>query len=341
MSIYLAKGQRSNNVVGLQNALNKALRLAKPLVLDGIFGPLTDAAVRQFQKRERLTCDGIAGPKTLGALFQGVNVKTRIAVRATGKGPAVRGSPTPAGTPATAPAPDPAVPKPSLSFGTIGLFHRELRLRNWLLEDFPKSKLLAPPPFLFGSSLSLDALRLRGIPIDRLSLTPGEKSVTKRATATSGFGCELELKGTTSDLKEFEYELEFSCLQPKFEGFFKPGVALKPSPDGGWSAELNLDVKPFELLEKDWKRFSLELNPLVSGSVTVPFIRGVDPNSVEIFGGLEGELKFRPILKAPDFELFFGGKAGAIGSFNFRDGKFEGATLAPGLEASGGARFSF
>lgn len=337
MSIYLAKGQRSNNVVGLQNALNAAFRPPKPLALDGIFGPLTDAAVRKFQKRERLACDGIAGPKTLGALFQGVGVKTRITIAATGKGPAVGRDPSPADTPPR----DAGAPKPSLSFGTVGLFHRELQLRSWLLEDFPKSKLASPPAFPFGSSLGLDALRLRGIPIDRLSLTPGEKSVTKRASATSGFGCELEVKGTTSDLKEFEYELEFSCLQPKFEGFFKPGVALKPSPDGAWSAELNLDVKPFELLEKDWKRFSLELNPLISGSVTVPFLRGADPNSVEIFGGLEGELKFRPTLRAPDFELFLGGKAGALGSFNFRDGKFEGATLAPGLEATGGARFSF
>ena len=56
MSLYLAKGQRSNDVVGLQNALNAALRTTKPLVLDGIFGPLTDGAVRQFQKRERLSC---------------------------------------------------------------------------------------------------------------------------------------------------------------------------------------------------------------------------------------------------------------------------------------------
>lgn len=137
MSIYLAKGQRSNNVVGLQNALNAARRLPKPLVLDGIFGPLTDAAVRQFQKRERLACDGIAGPKTLGALFQGVGVKTRITIAATGKGPAVGRDPNPPR--------DAGAPKPSLSFGTVGLFHRELKLRSWLLEDFPKSKLASPP----------------------------------------------------------------------------------------------------------------------------------------------------------------------------------------------------
>ncbi len=337
MSLFLAKGQRSNEVAALQNSLNKALSLPKALVLDGIFGPLTDAAVRQFQKGQNLTCDGIAGPKTLGALFRGIRVRTRITVAATGKGPTVEQFPTSA----VAPSPDPDAPKSSLSFGTIGLFHRELRLRSWLFEDFPKSKLV--PPLLSPVALSLDlnALRLRGIPIDRLSLLPKQKSIAQRGSAKDGFGCELELKGTTSDFKELEYEFEFSCVQPKFEGFFKPGVSLKSSPEGVWTAELNVDTKPFELLDRDWKRFSLGLNPLVSGTVTVPFLRGVDPNKVELFGGLEGELAFRPTLRARDFELFIGGKAGATGTLNFKNGRFEGATLAPGLEGTFGARFGF
>src|SRR5262249_54015786 len=69
MSLWLAKDQRSNEVVALQNALNLRLRPAKPLVLDGIFGPVTEGAVRDFQKCQKLKADGIAGPQTLGELF--------------------------------------------------------------------------------------------------------------------------------------------------------------------------------------------------------------------------------------------------------------------------------
>ena len=40
------------------------------IMVDGIFGPATDYAVRQFQKRERLDVDGIVGEKTFGRLIQ-------------------------------------------------------------------------------------------------------------------------------------------------------------------------------------------------------------------------------------------------------------------------------
>jgi peptidoglycan hydrolase-like protein with peptidoglycan-binding domain len=39
-----------------------------PVMVDGIFGPKTDAAVRAFQQSRQLTVDGIVGPKTWSAL---------------------------------------------------------------------------------------------------------------------------------------------------------------------------------------------------------------------------------------------------------------------------------
>lgn len=42
-----------------------------PGPLDGIFGPLTERALRQFQKTRRLKDDGIAGPDTWRALTRG------------------------------------------------------------------------------------------------------------------------------------------------------------------------------------------------------------------------------------------------------------------------------
>ena len=54
-------GSRGPEVKNLQLILN---RKGYPIVDDGDFGPLTDAAVRDFQNKNGLTVDGIVGPKT-------------------------------------------------------------------------------------------------------------------------------------------------------------------------------------------------------------------------------------------------------------------------------------
>ena len=60
---YLRRGSTGPYVKLLQAALNRAGYLPK-LEVDGIFGPLTLAAVRWFQAKERIEVDGIVGPIT-------------------------------------------------------------------------------------------------------------------------------------------------------------------------------------------------------------------------------------------------------------------------------------
>jgi hypothetical protein len=56
----LRAGASGPGVADLQRALGVAA--------DGVYGPLTRAAVRDFQSRRGLTVDGIAGPATFAAL---------------------------------------------------------------------------------------------------------------------------------------------------------------------------------------------------------------------------------------------------------------------------------
>lgn len=65
----LARGDSGPQVKRLQGLLRA--RGLDPGPVDGIFGPLTEAAVRRFQRSRRLQVDGIAGPQTWQALKSG------------------------------------------------------------------------------------------------------------------------------------------------------------------------------------------------------------------------------------------------------------------------------
>lgn len=65
----IKKGSRGDTVALLQRKLN--------LIPDGIFGPITDEAVRDFQKSHGIAVDGIVGPKTWAALGVGSLPNTR------------------------------------------------------------------------------------------------------------------------------------------------------------------------------------------------------------------------------------------------------------------------
>lgn len=62
----LKNGCKGTAVKWLQYELDKA---GYPCAIDGIFGPATESAVRQFQNEYKLVSDGIVGVKTIGALL--------------------------------------------------------------------------------------------------------------------------------------------------------------------------------------------------------------------------------------------------------------------------------
>jgi hypothetical protein len=70
MSRLLSRGSQGPDVRAVQDVLNHHVRRLEPLAVDGIFGPLTEARVREFQRSNGLRVDGIVGPETRGALFE-------------------------------------------------------------------------------------------------------------------------------------------------------------------------------------------------------------------------------------------------------------------------------
>ena len=66
----LRLGSSGNSVKKLQKDLNKALKPSPKLKADGQFGPATDKAVRNFQRKNKLKVDGIVGPKTSAMIEQ-------------------------------------------------------------------------------------------------------------------------------------------------------------------------------------------------------------------------------------------------------------------------------
>jgi peptidoglycan hydrolase-like protein with peptidoglycan-binding domain len=56
-----------HGVVGIQMLLNNTL--SKNMNCDGVFGPVTDAAVREFQKSAKLFEDGVVGIRTVRSLM--------------------------------------------------------------------------------------------------------------------------------------------------------------------------------------------------------------------------------------------------------------------------------
>jgi len=74
----IAYGSTGSLVAALQSELNadyakkvfrnKSYNFHLPLAVDGIFGPKTENAVKDFQTAKKIEVDGIVGPQTWHAL---------------------------------------------------------------------------------------------------------------------------------------------------------------------------------------------------------------------------------------------------------------------------------
>lgn len=63
-SNVLKLGSSGPEVTRLQSFLNRVYPAYSKLVVDGDFGPATEAVVKEFQRRTRIAADGIVGPIT-------------------------------------------------------------------------------------------------------------------------------------------------------------------------------------------------------------------------------------------------------------------------------------
>lgn len=72
----LSYGSTGSDVKALQKQL-KSLGYYKTGSVDGSFGPLTKAAVKQFQRKAKITVDGIIGPQTRAALAKAIKNKNK------------------------------------------------------------------------------------------------------------------------------------------------------------------------------------------------------------------------------------------------------------------------
>ena len=68
MIVTVRNGSQGQGVRAVQRQLNAR---GSSLAVDGIFGPLTDTAVRAYQQRASVAVDGIVGPETWQALLAG------------------------------------------------------------------------------------------------------------------------------------------------------------------------------------------------------------------------------------------------------------------------------
>ena len=80
MARKLQIGDQGEDVRAVQDVLNFHIRRLIPLVVDGKFGPATQARVIEFQKSNNLQTDGVVGNQTNGKLFENETLAVAVGI---------------------------------------------------------------------------------------------------------------------------------------------------------------------------------------------------------------------------------------------------------------------
>lgn len=250
----LLKGSCCNNTLACQAALNIAqaydpsLKLGAPLVLDGIFGNKTDAAVRQLQTKLRMQyVDGIIGEETAGHLFQWGDYVTHVIVQTpNGLPQPVRSGPggmainAPKGPPLPKPPAPPSLPSmpnlqltdPTKAADTASLLMRERTLQAFQntprMEDL---KLALPKLPLFKAGIDPATLTFSGVVRELVKIVPGG---TQIYNAVTGEKQSLWVQMETKDFSTytFRYASTAPIAQPRPLPYFRSESKTEIGPDG-------------------------------------------------------------------------------------------------------------
>ncbi|UJB19908.1 MULTISPECIES: peptidoglycan-binding domain-containing protein [Lysobacter] len=174
----LRRGEQGAEVQRLQEALN---RNGAQLPTNGVYGPQTEAAVADYQRRHNLgSVDGIAGPRTLGALGIAVAAPAATAPNAQAPAPAPV-APTPAAPP-SAPSPVPAPAAPAQAQAPA---QAPAPAPTQPFRDSPLSALISSGEGGYGSFNRGRAGDANGAEIDFSAMTVGEVMRRQRLHETN------------------------------------------------------------------------------------------------------------------------------------------------------------
>ncbi len=297
MSLWLAKNQQSNEVLALQNALNLRLKPNVPLALDGIFGNHTEVCVREFQQCEGLKVDGIAGPHTLGNLFERAEI-TEVAniVRLTEMDPAGDAAsvpnprmpfdrrfsrPPPAREGRANPAREPTLGE------LMGRWQqRDALLQTWISQAPPKGAypLVLPEPTQPAPDTALAAAvgssRGEDAAAQPLSLHPRSSQVRPKKVRTRPsrpFGNLhlisndwLELEAATEHenqlVREIETKFAFRMALVKLSPIVSPTASFYVNLEGRWAIQGSVKFANFPFYEHEFKAAHLGPGTIWTGT---------------------------------------------------------------------------